>query len=217
MTNLSKPGAEPRQADLSWANEAESRGRWSRDSVLVARIAGVAIWQTEKSATHENLLWCPPFGGGIDVLYRGFAITQLAAVLETGLDVPPQSAFFATESRSYAWEYPHSRDIAALMIIDRSHTERSFVLAGSAVDGQPLMVDKDTYPNEYLYEGACVHTRFDHMDGRGTRTFSDENRFGFWIPGGARAALLAIVLGGPQSTVLQTLEASAPPGLEHVW
>lgn len=216
MSNLTKPGAEPSQAQLSYVSHAESRGRPPRDSVLIARHAGVAIWQTEKSATYEDLNWCPPFGSGADVLYRGFAITQLAAVLETGLDVPPQSAFFATSARSYAWEHPHNRDIAALMVIDRSHTERSFVVTGSATGGQPSIVDKVTYPHEYVHEGTRVHTRFDHTGERGTRTFTDEERFGFWIPGDAHAALVAVVLGGPQSTILQTLEACAPHGLEQV-
>lgn len=217
MSNQTKPGASPSQADLSWAEEAEFRGWGPRDSVLVARLAGVAVWQTAKAAPYDDLLWCPPFGAGVkNAIYRGFAITQLPAVLETGLDVPSQSAFFATESRSYAWEYPRRRDIAAMLVLDRSQTERSFVVPDSTSTGQPLMVDKATYPNEYLYEGRHVHTRFDHTDGRGTRTFSDEDRFGFWIPGDARDALLAVVLGGPHSTVLRVLEECASTGLELV-
>lgn len=213
MPNGTKPGAEPSQAALAYAQEAERRGGWPRDSVLIARCLDVAIWQTEKYAPDDEPLWCPPFDHVVgNVLYRGFSIAQLPAVLDTGLDVAPQSPFFATTSSRYGWRYPSTRDIAAMMVIEGSRAQRSFVYANSSAP------DKATYPHEYEYvvDGIRVHSRFDHMDGRGPHAFSDESFYGYWIPGDAHAALVAVVLGGPHAHVLRILEACAPTGLELV-
>lgn len=171
----------------------------------------------KESGRHDDLLWCPPFDDGVvkHVLYRGFPVAQLPGVLESGLDVPPQSPFFATNSRAYAWEYAHCGDIAAMLVLDGSQTEPSCVYTSLTEPDQQPVIDKSTYPSEYVYDGKRVHTRFD-LDHRGTHILSYERDYGVWIPGDARAALIAVVLGGPHARVLRTLEACAPAGLELV-
>jgi hypothetical protein len=217
--NGAKPGAEPTEAELRWYKEAERRGERPRDSTLIARSGDVGIWHTTTAAWNDCPWWLPPFGFDVDGLYRGFAYTKLQTVLETGLDVPPQSAFFATGYADKAWEYPHLiRDVVTMLVLDRSQAKRSFAVKPEGAD-DTWTADKTIYPNEYTYGETHVHTRFEVGVGWGTRCFTDESMYGFWVPGDARAALLGVVVGGPQSAVLELLQEvqlSGPYRLEVV-
>lgn len=198
-----KPGAEPTD-DLLWL--AERRGD-AIDSRLLARSDGVAIWQTDKSAIQALPRWRPPFGVRPSGLYRGFPIENLHEVLSYGLDVPPQSAFFATAYPDKAWEYPQGRNLAAMLVLDFDQAERSWIATPAQAD-HTWQPDKTDYPNEYLDDGdQLIHTRFERD--RGSRIFSHESRYGFWVPGDAREALIAVVLGGPEDTMRLLLERLA--------
>lgn len=199
-----KPGAYPSDTKLFIAEERERRGLPDRrDTKLIAQSADVGIWCTESSSKSDVPKWVPPFGDG-RALYRGFDVRHLQAVLETGLDVPAGAAFFASGYREKAWEYPLMREVAAMLVLDETRCERSYVLersgATSASDA-----DHNPYPVEYDDGGWTVRTRFEH--GYGTRTFLDEQMYGYWIPGDARAALLGVVIGGPYSAVRELLSA----------
>lgn len=199
----SKPGAYPSPGMLRLREEVERRGiRPHRDSVLIARSSDVGIWHTEKRASDDAPQWRPPFGNG-RALYRGFDLETLRTVLETGLDVPPQSAFFATNSAGKAWEYPIGRSVPAMLVLDGELAERSFIANRFGADAA-FTWDEATYPNQYTDGAWQIHTRFEV--GRGTRTFLDEDMYGYWIPGDAREALLGVVIGGPQSLVLQLIQ-----------
>lgn len=212
---LTKPGAEPAEHQLAVQARLESTGGLPRDSVLLARLPGIAIWQTEKTATNDPPQWHPPFGQPkISYRFRGFAIKNLGTVLATGLDVPAHSAFFAAKGLHHGWEWPHQRDIAAVLILEKSSLERSHRSYPEA--GPPEPVDKTKYPNEYRDGGRVVHTRFELDANRGTRTYFDEQLYGYWVPGDARDALLAVVLGGPQADIVELLNQHAPRGLQFV-
>lgn len=203
-----KPGAYPSAAKLFIADERERRGLPDRrDTKLVAQSADVGIWYTESSAKSDVPKWLPPFGDGRG-LYRGFDVRKLQAVLETGLDVPAGAAFFASGYRDKAWEYPLMREIAAMLVLDQTRCEKSYVLerSGAPTDAG---ADPNLYPEEYGEGGWTVRTRFDRP--HGTRTFLDEQMYGHWIPGDARTALLGVVIGGPYAAVRELL--SALPGL----
>ena len=193
-----KTGAEPADDRLRLA---QIRGD-TIDSTVLTRSSGVAIWQTEKSGSQDLPRWRPPFDG-TSVLYRGFPIDKLHDVLEWGLDVPPQSAFFATAYPDKAWEYPAGRDLAAMLVLDFDQAERSWTK--KPVDAEDTwQPDKVNYPNEYADGDTLIHTRF---EGSRLPYGSHESAYGFWIPGNARAALVAVVLGGPQDTMRVFLES----------
>ncbi len=203
-----KTGAEPTDDRLRLA---QIRGD-TIDSTLLARSDDVAIWQTEKSGSQDLPRWRPSFGV-TSVLYRGFPIDNLHDVLECGLDVPSQSAFFATAYPDKAWEYPMGRDLAAMLVLDFDQAERSWTTKPDDADDtwQP---DKVNYPNEYADGDTLIHTRF---EGSRLPYGSHESAYGFWVPGNARAALLAVVLGGPQDTMrvlLQSLQGRGSYNLD---
>ena len=192
-------GAEPSEARLRLA---QKRGD-TIDSTLLARSDGVAIWQTEKSGGQDLPRWRPPFTAPFPALFRGFPIENLHDVLESGLDVPPQSAFFATAYPDKAWEYPVGRDLAAMLVLDFNQAERSWTTKPPDA-GDTWQPDKTGYPNQYVHGDKLIHTRFGAA--RLPYSFSHESSYGFWAPGDARAALVAVVLGGPQDTMRVLLE-----------
>ncbi|SKS49974.1 hypothetical protein [Mycobacteroides abscessus] len=184
------------------AEVLESRGACFRDCALIARSAEIGIWHTEKMADND----CPHSLHSLvdqDPLYRGFAQEELQRVIETGLDVPQQAAFFASSQPDKAWEYPSGRQMPAILILSRSRTERSFVTR-PADAGDTWLPDKARYPNAYTAGAREIHTRFEL--GRGTHCFFDEDMYGYWIPEDARDALLGIVIGGPKSDVVELLK-----------
>jgi hypothetical protein len=149
--------------------------------------------------------WLPPFGQASG-LYRGFDLGKLHTVLETGLDVPPQSPFFATYYADKAWEYPVGRAFAAMLVLDREMAERSFVTTALGADPTST-TDGPTYPNEYTDGATRILTRFDV--GRGTRTFLDEDMYGHWIPE-MRVQRFAALCSGP--TVVDPSASSGVAG-----
>jgi hypothetical protein len=205
-----KPGAEP---TIDRLRLAQRRGD-TIDSTLLARSDGTPIWQTEKTDSQDLPRWRPPFTAPFPALYRGFPIENLHDVLERGLDVPAHSAFFATVYPDKAWAYPAGRDLAAMLVLDFDQAEDSWTTKPASADDswQP---DKTKYPNEYVHGDKLIHTRFGGA--RWPFSFSHESSYGFWIPGDARSALVAVVLGGPQDTMrvlLESLQGRGTYGLE---
>lgn len=198
-----KPGTYPSATKLFIAEEWERHGLpGRRDTKLLAQSADVGIWYTQSSSKCDVPTWLPPFGDGRAV-YRGFDVRKLQAVLETGLDVPAGAAFFATCWPDKAWEYPLMREIAAMLVLDQTRCEKSYVLERSD-ETSAARADVNLYPEEYGAGGGwTVRTRFERE--HGTRTFLNEQMYGHWIPGDARAALLGVVIGGPYSAVRELL------------
>lgn len=138
-----KPGAEPTEGRLRLA---QIRGDII-DSTLLARSDGVAIWQTEKSDIRELPRWRPPFTAPFPALYRGFPIENLHDVLEHGLDVTPQAAFFATAYPDKAWEYPAGRDLAAMLVLDHDQAEVSWSTRPAGADDTWQQIKPSTPTN----------------------------------------------------------------------
>lgn len=194
-----KSGVYPQPDLLMAADMREALGLPSgRDTVLIARSSGIGIWHTEKTAGRDVPSWLPPFGQR-GAIYRGFRATRLRAVLETGLDAPAQSAFYATDERDKAWQYPVGRRIPTMLVLDGELVEASYEPEPTHPTGAPGDVNS---PNIYTEGEIRVRTRFDLS----RRVPNDESRYGHWVPGDARAALLGVVIGGPQSTVVPMLQ-----------
>lgn len=174
----------------------------NRDAVLLTRTATTEIWHTEKTAPGDCPSW-PPGPDDVELVFRGVEVDLLRTVLETGLDLPAQSPFFATEWRKTAWRYPSSRNIAALLMFDGRLVQRSFV-TDAAED------TAEDYPYRYVDGGITVHTRLP-LTRCGSLTA--ERLYGYWIPGDARAALCGVILGGAYCDVVEALYEA---GLETV-
>lgn len=207
-------GAEPPPALVAIEDEQKRRGLPDiRDSAVIARSATATIWHTQKTACNDLPQWRPPFGPlDADGLYRGFHWEALETVLQTGLDVPAQSAFFASCYPDKAWEYPTGRALPAMLVLDGRQAARSFICKPTHA-GADWTADTTLYPHRYFDGPNQVHTRF--AVGRGTQWFLTEQMYGYWIPGDARAALIAVVIGGPHGSVMQLLDhVSEHVGLE---
>jgi hypothetical protein len=186
----------------------ESYGLPGRDTCLIAHCSDIGIWHSEDSAWNRVPSWRPPFGTGHAAIYRGFAVEKLRTVLTTGLDVPSGAAFFATPYADKAWEYPGSpREIAMMLVLDASQAAPSFV---AVPPGGGVPVDTAAYPTVYRDGDWTIHSRF--VRPRGTGCFLDEQMYGHWIPGDARAALLGVVIGGPRAAVMDVLHGLAGAG-----
>lgn len=199
-----KPGAFPSQAQEDLRGELQRRGiDRPVDSVLVARSADIGIWHTEEHRSCAPPSWAPPFGffsgERFPVLYRGFDVTRLASVLASGLDYPGEP-FFATPYIDKAWEYPLSRSVGAILVLDGRLAERSFIRVPADIDRGEGICDAD-FKTEYAFGNERILSRFDRDSGRGTCTFMDEQMYGRWIPGAARSALLGVVLGGSREAI----------------
>jgi hypothetical protein len=207
-------GAEPSTWLPGFEQEIMRRGRPDRrDCTLIGRTATASIWHTKNVASYDVPHWLPPFAQAhTRGIYRGFAWDALPTVLETGLDVPERAAFFATPYADKAWEYPTGRMHPAMLVLDERHAARSGARkpADATDDWAPATT---LYPGHYRDGSAEVHTRF--AAGHGRRCFLDETMHGYWVPGDARTALIAVILGGPAPAVMQLLGAvSAHSGLE---
>ncbi|WP_255785917.1 hypothetical protein [Mycobacteroides abscessus] len=175
-------------------------GGTAPDCALIARSGHTSIWHTEKTASGEHPRDLPPLRAS--VVYRGFHYSNLLSVLQSGLDVPAQAAFWASDYPDKAWQYPVRRTRPMLLVLDSAATEISYAQrpAGAGESWEP---DKTRYPHSYQHRGGIVHTRFG--PGCLPASFEDEHMYGRWVPGDARQALLAVVMGGPKSDVLQLL------------
>lgn len=217
-TSVASEARDPHLDHVTLAGRAERHRRGlgaPQDCFLLARSGKTSIWHTEKTGMRDCPIDLPPMKLW-NVLYRGFDESKLSAVLQRGLDVPPQSAFCATDYADKAWEYPYRRRTAMMLVLDPRVTQRSFALKPADAEAT-WAPDKTLYPNEYMDGAAVVHTRF--TPGHFPASFEDENMYGHWVPGNARAALLAVVIGGPRPDVLERLrqvELDAPHTLEFV-
>lgn len=170
------------------------------DCVLIARSGQTSIWHTDRTATGDRPRELPPMR--VSVVYRGFHYSNLFSVLQSGLDVAAQSAFWATEYPDKAWEYPVRRTRPMMLILDSAATENSYTRKPPGA-GEGWEPDKARYPHSYRHRDTVIHTRFG--PGGLPGCFEDERVYGHWIPGNARDALLAIVIGGPKHDVLEQL------------
>ncbi|SLH41557.1 hypothetical protein [Mycobacteroides abscessus] len=192
-----------RTEDLHTLRQERAYRGLMTDAVMIARCGHTQIWQTEKTGSNDCPWDLPPADLG-QGLYRGFVRDRLQFVLQTGLDVVAQTAFYA-HSATKAWGYPSGRQHPAMMVFDQRYLAHSWIKEPSDPD-PGWDFDKALYPHDYINpSGRRVHTRF-ARDERSPGCFGDEEMYGFWIPGNALEALIAVVLGGPREDVVALLQ-----------
>lgn len=185
------------------------QGRLGREIDLhpIATSGATTIWHTESVAACH-----PPQDTPVDdasLLHRGFPVDQLGQVLTTGIDVPDRTPFYAADLGK-AWEFPSSpRSIAAVLVLDRSHTRRSFV--PQPPEAEPSWTPGPDYPHRYHGGDTAVFTRFDPSNEHSPSSYLDEAQYGHWVPGSARKALLHVYLGGSRRTILTILRGLSLP------
>ncbi|WP_132889394.1 hypothetical protein [Mycobacteroides abscessus] len=174
-----------------------------KSCMLVAKSAHTGIWHTEVTDSMRTPARIPPRGERKG-LYRGAPVKDLPHILVCGIDRPDsRDPFFARphyrEGAIKAWEYPLSRKTPLLLVFDEEMAARSYVLRDAHADADfPGSAD---YPYSYVNDrGQRVHTRYPPDDAF-SPSFTAEEDSGYWIPGGARDALLDIVIGGPTAEV----------------
>jgi len=151
------------------------------------------IWAARDNALYPNL--DPAEFADRLPLFRGVSLDKFLTVLATGTDVQPTDAPIYCCDFDKAWEYGGtSMGVGPRMIyaLDQSKLDRTFrILPIDATAGQITDVRK-TFPNHYEDQNM-TGLWFSRMD---SYFPGYEMPYGYWIPGNAKEALMAIFLLG---------------------
>lgn len=90
-----------------------------------------------------------------------------------------------------------------MLVLDRAQAKPSYTRKPAGAD-DTWRPDKALYPNAYMQGDTQIHTRFE--EDRGPCDYRYEAMYGHWVPGDARTALIAVVLGGPRAAFQECLE-----------
>ncbi|MGV0853039.1 hypothetical protein [Mycolicibacterium phlei] len=127
-------------------------------------------------------------------VFRGVSPERFLNVLITGVDVEPTDAPIYCAEFDKAWEYGGTsvgESARLIMALDRSKLERTFTTLPSSATPEEIATVRETYPYQHAeHQGELWFSRID-------RYFpAYEVPYGYWIPGDATEALLAIFLVG---------------------
>jgi hypothetical protein len=136
-------------------------------------------------------------------LFRGVPPDRFLTVLATGVDVTPTDPPIYCADLEKAWEYgatSGSQGPRLIMALDSSKLERTFQTLPSGAMPDEIAAVRATYP----------HHHPEHPDGlwfsRIDRFFpAYEIPYGYWIPGDARDALMAVFLVGDDDSWRQAV------------
>lgn len=139
------------------------------------------------------------------VTFRGVPIERLRAVLENGVDVSPTDTtiFCADIEKAFEYGRPAWGQAGAGLVyaLRGSCLERSFrVLPADASPGEIAEVQR-TYPHRY--DDPHGQLRFTRLTDQVNPAYEDA--YGYWVPGNARDALLAVVLFGQNSEAVKAV------------
>lgn len=139
------------------------------------------------------------------IAFRGVPIEHLGAVVATGVDKDPTDStiFCADEDKAYEYARPRSgMDGPGLMYALRGgHLERSFRTLPADAPPEQVAEVQATYPHRYENLDGTRH--FSRLADQANTAY--EMAYGYWIPGDAREALLAIFLLGSRDAFAEAL------------
>lgn len=143
------------------------------------------------------------------ITFRGVPIDRLRAVVDNGVDVYPTDTtiFCADEDEAYEYARPQSGcDGPGLMYaLHGGYLERSFRTLPADASPAEIAEVRKTYPHEYDHpNGGFYFSRLADQN-----NIAYEHAYGYWIPGNARDALLAIFVRGRIEEVAKALSALA--------
>ena len=146
-----------------------------------------------------------PFNGKTGIEFRGKSLDHLAAVWKNGIDVSPTDAVIfcadvekAHEYANLGWGEPGPGLILALHC---GHLERSFKDLPADASTNEIAEVQRTYRHKYTAtDGRMRFSRLAEQE-----NLNYEEAYGYWIPGNAKDALLAVFIFGGSSEVADSL------------
>lgn len=138
------------------------------------------------------------------IAFRGKPIECLRSVILNGVDVDPTDGpIFCDGDPDKAAEYarPESGEDGPGLIyaLHGGYLERSFRELPADASPEEIAEVQQTYPHEYPDPYGGLY--FSRLAGQGNTAY--ESAYGYWIPGNAREALLAIFLRGRMDDVVR--------------
>lgn len=137
--------------------------------------------------------------------YRGVTIERLTSILLIGVDVEPADAPFYASDIDKAWEYPSMYEPRAVFAIRKSMMKPSWsMLSADATPEQIAEVQRE-YPHQHENGNTLWFSRIAEQG----RPLGYEAAYGYWIPGSAQEALVAVFLFGNDTAELLVHAAKA--------
>ena len=124
--------------------------------------------------------------------YRGVKIERLPQILLTGVDVEPTDAPLFASDIDKAWEYPSMYEPRVVYALRKSKMKPSWSLLSPEATEEQIAETRRDYPHQHE-NGKYLW--FSRIADQG-RNLSYEGAYGYWVPGNAREALVAIYLFG---------------------
>jgi hypothetical protein len=137
--------------------------------------------------------------------FRGVSIDRLPVIARTGVDVEPADSPIFCDCIEKAWEYPgtgHRDTPRAVMAFKGASLARSFQTRSLDASADEIAEVRKSYPHMSEREHDLWFSR---EEPRGY-----EELYGYWIPGDAKDALLAIFLFGETQALDDALHALPP-------
>jgi hypothetical protein len=142
------------------------------------------------------------------VAFRGVPIETFRAVAQNGVDVEPTDATIFCAEEDKAWEYAKPRsgsDGPGLMYaLHGGYLERSFRELAGGTSPEAIAELQKTYPYRYDYPDGNL--RLSRLANQNNPAY--ESAYGYWVPGNAREALLAIFVRGDLDEIVDALKTS---------
>jgi hypothetical protein len=155
---------------------------------------------------HQRL---QPINGRCGIRFRGVPIDRLRAVVDNGVDVDPTDSPIFCDDEEKAFEYARPKsgiDGPGLMYaLHSGYLERTFHALPADASPEKIAEVQSIYPHRY--EDALGGLHFSRLADQNNIAY--EMAYGYWIPGNARDALLAIFLRGRMDEVVEALGALA--------
>lgn len=186
-----------------WQIDTENEFKLSANPALSA----LEEWATAvmiDSAPAEGAHW---------VTFRGVPLARLADVLRTGIDVTPTDApIFCTDGVDKAFEYARpavgETGPGLILALRGPHLERTFRDLDADASPAEIATARETYPHPAGNPGGRI--RFSRLADQTTPGY--EEAYGYWIPGNAREALIAVSVLGQGSEVDETVATALAVG-----
>jgi hypothetical protein len=150
----------------------------------------------------------PGPNGSMWIAFRGKPIECLRSVIPNGVDVDPTDRTIFCGDYDKAFEYTRpSSDFDGPGLIYALHggyLERSHRVLPADASPEQIAEVRKTYPYEYPFPYDGLY--FSRLVGQENTAY--EFTFGYWVPGNARDALLAVFLIGRMDEVMEALRTA---------
>lgn len=141
------------------------------------------------------------------ITFRGKSLDRFSAVFRTGVDVTPtdDTIFCAELDKALEYAKPDYGQPGPGLIyaLHGGCLERSFRVLPAEASPEEIAEVRRIYPHQY--EGPFGQLRFSRLADQVNPAYQDA--YGYWVPGNARDALLAIFILGQRSDVVDAITA----------